>query len=404
VFAPAAGTIVAKSRLAHARVLAESFRRHHPDVPFFVCLADEVDGCFDPGSEPYRLLSWTELHIPDPVERRFRHAREPFSYALTAAFLRHLVERGHGPVLFLKQESLVVGSLEPVFRRLEESSIVLTPHLLEPLDGKPGAERELEILRAGTFNVGLLGVSAAPEAREFLGWWDERIARHCRRAVGEGIHFEQRWVDLVPALFPGAHVLRDPGANVGHWNLPERRVERSSGEFTTGGGPVRLFRFSGFDPAEPGWPTCHSRRIRTEELGGAAAAFARYAELLAAAGDAEASLWPWAYGSFDNGVPVPEVARDVHREMGPEARRFGDPLHAAGAESYWAWLHAPAPAPGAGPHGLTRFWLEVYRRRPDVQQAFPDAFGSESGRFRDWISRYGAVEYAVSEAFLPEAP
>ena len=44
----ACGTIVAKSYLSFARVLAASFRRYHPAIPFFVLLADEVDGYFEP--------------------------------------------------------------------------------------------------------------------------------------------------------------------------------------------------------------------------------------------------------------------------------------------------------------------------------------------------------------------
>ncbi|MDX6269800.1 MAG: hypothetical protein QOD28_1023 [Acidobacteriota bacterium] len=34
-------TIVAKNYLSFARVLADSFRRQHPEVPFFVLLTDE---------------------------------------------------------------------------------------------------------------------------------------------------------------------------------------------------------------------------------------------------------------------------------------------------------------------------------------------------------------------------
>jgi len=36
-------------------VLARSFKNHHPDVPFFLLLADEPQGCFDPEHEPFVL-------------------------------------------------------------------------------------------------------------------------------------------------------------------------------------------------------------------------------------------------------------------------------------------------------------------------------------------------------------
>ena len=64
----AAATIAAKSFLPYARVVAASFREHHPGVPFFVLLADEVDGCFDPTAEPFELL-------PDDADANCRTCR-----------------------------------------------------------------------------------------------------------------------------------------------------------------------------------------------------------------------------------------------------------------------------------------------------------------------------------------
>jgi hypothetical protein len=33
----------------------------HPDVPFFVLLADDVDGCFDPSQERFQLVRRSAL-------------------------------------------------------------------------------------------------------------------------------------------------------------------------------------------------------------------------------------------------------------------------------------------------------------------------------------------------------
>jgi hypothetical protein len=66
----AACTIVAKNYLSFARVLARSFHAHHPDLPFFVLLADEVDGYFDPAQEPFQLIPFCDLDIPHPVNKQ----------------------------------------------------------------------------------------------------------------------------------------------------------------------------------------------------------------------------------------------------------------------------------------------------------------------------------------------
>ena len=75
------GTIVAKPELPYARVLAKSLRRWHPDTPFLVLLADEVDDHFDPAAEPFGLLSLSQLPIPDSGRFCFLHERLPLRKA-----------------------------------------------------------------------------------------------------------------------------------------------------------------------------------------------------------------------------------------------------------------------------------------------------------------------------------
>lgn len=93
-------------------------------------------------------------------------------------------------MLFLKQESLVLGGLASVFDG-GSHSLILTPHLLKPLPGKDRVARELNILQAGSFNGGFVGVSDNGPARAFLKWWQERVFRHSQLDVAAGMHYEQ---------------------------------------------------------------------------------------------------------------------------------------------------------------------------------------------------------------------
>lgn len=172
----AAGTIAAKRELPYARVLPRSFAEHHPTIPFFALLADEVEGCFDPSTEPFELLGFDDLQVPNSPRFRFVHSRKPLSYAASPYFLSALLDRGFEQVLFLKQESLVLGSQEPILRALEQRAIALTPHLLAPLEREHATARELNILQSGAFNGGLVGVRNAPTSRRFLAWWSDRVS------------------------------------------------------------------------------------------------------------------------------------------------------------------------------------------------------------------------------------
>jgi hypothetical protein len=383
-------TIAAKGTLALARVVARSFAEHHPGVPFFVLLADEVDGFFDPAQEPYELLLLRDVEIPERERFTFGLRREPLSYAATPYAISKLLALGYQRVLFIKQESFVLGELRTVASSLPAGGIGLTPHLLEPLGGADGEDRELTILLSGVFNAGLVAVAGDGTSSDLLSWWQDRVHRHCRHAVAEGMHYEQRWLDLASAYFPNITVLHDAGLNVGHWNLPDRRVTLADGKVLAEGRPCRLFRFSGYDPDHPEVATRYHARLQTAELGDAAIVFKRYHQTLFEEGWAETKTWPFAYGSFSNGVPIPGVARDIYLRL-EDAERFGNPFDASAG--YFAWLREPVKR--GGPN---RLWLGVYEGRPDLQAAFPDVLGRHRRSFLRWTRSYGVVEHTVPEA------
>ena len=201
---------------------------------------------------------------------------------------------------------------------------MLTPHLTAPAGTADGLDRERTVLLTGSFNGGVLGVSQGATARGFLDWWASRLAEGCRHDVAAGWHFEQRWLDLVPAYFPGVAIARDPGFNSGHWSLPERRIERDGDGFVDGA-PLRVFRFSGFDPDRPGAATRYSDRLRVADLGAGQHLFDRFGRALAESGRDAARALPFAFARFDNGVPIPDVAREIYRDLGSAAAHSAIP-------------------------------------------------------------------------------
>ena len=395
----AACTIVAKPLLAQARVVARSIRAHNPGLPVFTLLADEVDGWFEPAAEPFTLVRLQDLDLPSLPAFRFRHAQQPLSYACTPGLLAHLLDRGFDRVLFFKQETMVLDDLGPLLEPLAQAPVVLTPHLPDPLTGPDATARELNILLSGVYNVGVVGVSRHPVARRFLAWWHERVAEACHHDVAGGLHFEQRWVDLALSFFEGVRVLRDPTCNIGHWALPDRAITvAGDGLVEVDGRRAVVFRFSGFDPDVPDAFTRYNQRVGWREAGDAHLVFERFRAALAAEGLDETRRWPYAYGAFDNGIPVPDLARQLYAGLGDAATRFGDPLVTTGPDSFWRWLTSPAEGVA-----VPRFWQAVHDARPDLQQAFPDLTGDGGRRFMAWARQSGLVEHHVHDALLGSA-
>jgi hypothetical protein len=385
----AVATIVAKSHLPHARVLADSFHAHQPDVPVFALLADAPHDA----PEPFELVELDALGDLDGM--RFAYEKQELTYAATPYLIEHLLDRGFDRVVFLKQESLVLASLAPVFEALERDAAVLTPHLLEPA----GADHELMILLAGVYNGGLVGVADRPAGRGLLAYWQDRVRRHCLLDPANGLHYEQRWLDLVPTLFEGVRVLRDPTINVGHWNLHERDVSVDvDGTVRVGGAPCRLFRFSGFDPDAGDALTRWIPGRTLADAGAAAPVFERFRAALLGAGWEEASRLPYAYDRFSNGVPIPALARELYRALGDDAAAFGDPFDATSPDGFYAWLNAPVDG-----GSVTRLWHAIFERRADVRDAYPDVLGADSQSFLAWTASSGLREHGIPSDFLVAA-
>ena len=395
----AACTIAGRNSLAQARVTATSFREQHPGVPFFALLSDDPAGLFDPAGEPFAVLRLADLAAPHLERLRFRYPQPELSYALTPWLLVHLLDRGFERVLFLKQETLVLEPLGSLFDRLGPAAILLTPHLPEPLDGSSqageAAAREREILLAGVYNAGVLGVARSAVTRRFLAWWGERLNRHSLRAVEAGMHFEQRWLDFVPSLFPPVAIDRRPGSNLGHWRLPESRIEERRGRLLVDGEPLRVMRFSGFDPDRPEFLTCHHQRVRVAEMGEAGVRLvARYRGALERAGHALARSWPDGSSRFDDGAAIPAAVRAIYRrQTDDDAEPFGDP-HRTGRGSFRRWLADRPTAPGK----MARIWHEIWADRGDLQAAFPQPAGADRRAFERWIDRHGRAESGLADA------
>ncbi|MBC8078375.1 MAG: methyltransferase domain-containing protein [Chloroflexales bacterium] len=400
----AVGTVVAKNYLAVARVLAQSFQQFHPDIPFFVALADEPEGRFDPRDEPFHLLTLAELALPDLERMRFRYTRQQLIIATKPFLLSALLGRGFAHAIALDADMLVLDDLTPLFDRVRQHALALTPHLLEPPADALRIGRELNILQSGIFNGGFVGITNQAEARHFLSWWQERVAEHCHHAVGEGMYYDQRWLDFAPTFVADCHVVRDPAYNVAYWNLPERQLHFDGERAMVAGQPCRFFHFSGYDYERPDAPTRYNRALTFDQFGTAARLFTRYQGLLEAANHPQTSTWPYAYDRFHNGVAIPDVARRLYAALGAGQNAFGDPFAPDSSTSFFAWLQQPADLPADPAAPISRLWHGIYQQRADLQAAFPDLGGADRHAFLTWAATRGAHEYALPDILCAAAP
>lgn len=275
-------TIAAVNFLPRARVLIRSFRALNPEVPIIALIVGAQAHQVTPRGQGVEVIRLEDLGVVGIPASMRGYDIKGLCAAMKPSLLRHLLDRGHGTVVFLDPDVLVTHSLLAVFDLVGRHAMTLTPHLRMPRADPMSRPLVRSIALAGVYNAGFIGVTDSKETRAFLDWWERRLRTHCIEAVGAGIHYDQRWLDLAIGFVEDLHLLRDPGCNAAYWNFEQHRWSVDAGKLRVDGQPLRFFHFSGFDPRDPLRMTRHGD-WRVDRFGPLAGLFLRYAGLLDAA-------------------------------------------------------------------------------------------------------------------------
>lgn len=376
-------TIVARDRLARARVLVDSFRRHHDDGSFVVLLVDEP-GAERPTVAGAEVLLLDEIGVPAPELERLRIGYDVAELvaAVRPWLLRAVLDRGHPHVAYVDADVSIERRITELPGLVRDHSVVLTPRLTEPPPpGEPTA------LPAGTFDPGFVAVGDTVDGRRLLDWWAAHLMAQPRVVAG-GPPTDQRLLDLVPGLFQHV-VVTDPSWNVASWNLPTRSLDRGDdGVVRVDGRPLTFVQLTGYAPDEPHLLSRDQgpdpRVLLSEDpvLRELCDDYGRRLRGASASGDER----PPIIQAYD-GVPLTPLVRDVVRAE--PARPAGQPLV--------EWLASEGP----GDLGrLGRLLTAVYVARPDLQQAFPLVARGDVRELLDWAEHFGRREHDIPDVLL----
>jgi len=168
-------------------------------------------------------LNSKDIDIKDYYHRALYFDVTEFNTSVKPEVLIHLINRGYSKVLYLDPDIKVYSSLDKIFDRLDSYSIVLTPHITTPiLDDK--FPNETDMLKTGIYNLGFIGVSK--DAVDALNWWSKRLIELGFNDPASGLFTDQKWIDLIPAMYENTFIDRSNNLNVAYWNLHERVISK----------------------------------------------------------------------------------------------------------------------------------------------------------------------------------
>ncbi len=394
-------TIVARNYLAQAQVLVDSFRKHHPDGTIDVLLIE------DPATERPQVdgagvLMIDEIGIAPGVLERMTVAYEIIEIATAVKpwLLRSLLDRGFDHAVYFDPDISIERPISELPGLCREHSIVLTPHLTEPMPRDGGLPAEQNLLVSGTYNLGFIGVGDTEQGRRMLDWWSTRLATDSYVDVEHGFFTDQRFIDFVPSLFE-PYLVKDPSWNVAYWNLATRPLTRGAdGGVLVAGHPLTFVHLSGYSPRLPHLLSKHQGskpRLRLSEDEVLRDICDDYGARLRAAGFESAQTDFVAPFTRHDGVGIDRIVRHlVRREIRAEAWGKGTGLGWSDTEgqSLAEWLADPIGDETTYPN-LGRYLTEVFLQRPDLQMTYPEVGTGDISGYLSWLRHFGGAEMGV---------
>ncbi len=390
-------TIFAKNYLPQARILAESYLAQHPSERVFGLLCDRLEGCYDPQREQFETIFVEDLHIPRFTELTIKYSIIELLTAVKPFFLQYLFEKYDlAKLCYFDPDILFLSSIESIWQKLDTFNVVLTPHMVEPqrLERMPS---ERTMLSAGAYNLGFIGLRRSAETDRLLDWWGKKLLDHGYSDPSRNLFVDQRWVDLVPGMFDGVWIHRDPGCNVAYWNLSERPIIQRGDKFYVKDSTLKFFHFSGYSHRSPDRISRHVPpeldKLSLEDLGEGARLFESYHALLLKYGVRETERWPFAFDHLPTGQKIPSVARRLWRQ----AFENGELSASASLDDCIAFATHAADSHQPTINRLAEW---IYLNRPDVRQAFPDIRHRHRVPFITWYLNTGVKEHHIPDVLI----
>lgn len=241
-------TICANNYLAHAKTLASSFKKYHPEIQFCIAILDEPKdtiGYNDLGTDQ---IIWINELLPKLVnELKDTYSISELSTVVKPKLFTYFFENNYKTVLYIDPDIKVFSRFGEVFTALQINDMVLTPHICSPT-GEIGHPQDKDLMRTGIYNLGFLAMNKSAETMSFIQWWDRRVRAYGFHDLKKGFFYDQIWLGYAPAFLDKVFVLRHLGYNVANWNLHERELITENDQYFVNNRerPLVFFHFSHF--------------------------------------------------------------------------------------------------------------------------------------------------------------
>lgn len=219
-------TICSNNYLAQAKTLGDSLFYRNPDYKFIIGLCDELSDEIDYSFfENIEIIPVSQINIYCFDEIIEKYDIIELNTSIKPSFFKYFISiyKDLQTIIYLDPDIQIFNKFDLIEKYLEEDSILLTPHILNPIDVDDFAPSENLFLNYGIYNLGFLALnSKCQNTLNLLDWWENKTLKIGFNRVSQGLFVDQLWINLAPIFFKKVKVLEEYGFNVAPWNLHER--------------------------------------------------------------------------------------------------------------------------------------------------------------------------------------
>lgn len=246
-------TVVTKSYLSYAYVLMSRISTLHPDSKRRIFVIDIEFGKDLDSIEVADFVGANEF-FTEGLDQFLHFKYNAFELSNAARPHAHRFFRDHTNCdqwIYLDADIFPVNSLEQLMDLEDQSQIFISPHRTKPSNDILKPQGESRLLQNGAYNSGFLALKRGDESNRFIEWFVHCCNIKCYDRH-EYCFVDQLWLNLVPTLFESVHIVKNPGVNIGYWNIDERPLKyNSEGVLTVDNLPVMFLHFSGWNSDHP---------------------------------------------------------------------------------------------------------------------------------------------------------
>lgn len=341
-------TIVSNNYLGQAITLFKSFNKYNKNIDFNILIVDKNNTehieLFRDNSLNYYNVNELEINQIDSMA--FKYNVTEFNTSVKPFFIEFLYEnKNYDKVIYLDPDMMVFNSIDKLIDLLDHNSIILTPHICSDRYDK-GTLKDTDFLRNGIYNLGFIATKNDNNTKKMLEWWKLRLRKEAYADVVKGLAWDQKWMDFVPSLFNNVYILKDPGYNMAHWNMHERKIIKIEDIYKVNKDfNLVIFHFSQFKFNNPQYILNEkdffvnsAKKIRVDEREDLKELYENYYEEVMGNGYNIFSNCKYSYNYYDNGEEILKIHRMMYEEISILLDIKSNPFSTIDENSYYKWL------------------------------------------------------------------